>query len=105
MMWCSISATLMIIRIRILPFANSYSPDGKVYRDTLGVCWPIMTADGLERAQAHTTICPSLSSRAYSSPSEGTYRFELIQGMRNDSLHGISDIGIRIMHTPNPIKR
>ena len=86
-------------------FANSYSPDGKVYRDTLECV--LADNDGRwigEGAGSHHHL-PVSFFKSIQFPKRGTYRFELIQGMRNDSLHGISDIGIRIMHTPNPIKR
>lgn len=78
-------------------FANFVSPKGDIFSDTLNC----KLADDNGRpvgsgiGSVHNSSFVFLQNISF--PRNGRYRFQLIHGMRVDSLVGISDIGIRIV--------
>ncbi|MCQ2191517.1 MAG: gliding motility lipoprotein GldH [Paludibacteraceae bacterium] len=82
-------------------FANFYSPKGDVYRDTLECVLADNNGRWIGEGLGSTHHLPVSFLKNIKFPKAGKYRFELIQGMRVDSLPGISDIGVRI----NTIKK
>jgi len=82
-------------------FANLYNPDGEVYRDTLQCVLADNNGRWIGEGMGSVHHLPVSFLQEVKFPKSGKYRLELIQGMRTDSLKGISDIGIRICHSSN----
>ena len=82
-------------------FCNSYSPNKGVYRDTLECV--LADNDGRWIGDGRGSIhhLPVSYMHRVKFPVAGKYRFELIQGMRQNTLKGIADVGIRIMKSEN----
>ncbi len=80
-------------------FVNLYNPKGEVFRDTLECM--IYDFDGRPMGSGsggkHHLAIQFLSGIQFQPA--GKYKFEIIQGMRTDTLVGISDIGVRIVPT------
>ncbi len=80
-------------------FVNSISPDLTEFRDTLECVladnhgkWIGKGGGSLRVHELPVSYMPQIKF-----PKTGVYRFELIQGMREDTLAGIHDIGLRII--------
>jgi len=80
-------------------FVNSISPDSIEYKDTLECVladnygkWIGKGGGSLRLYHLPVSFMPEIKF-----PKSGVYRFELIQGMREDTLVGIHDIGLRII--------
>ncbi len=81
-------------------FVNSFSPDGRVYRDTLDCILADNYGRWIGRGAGSLHQLPVSYMQRIQFPIKGNYRFELVQGMRDDTIHGISDIDISICHSP-----
>ena len=82
-------------------FANLYNPDGEVYRDTLNCVLADNSGRWIGEGMGSVHHLPVSFIQDARFQKSGKYRLELIQGMRTDSLKGISDIGIRICLSNN----
>ncbi len=77
-------------------FVNSYLPDGSSARDTIEMM--LANRDGRWLGKGIGKIKESryLLKQDLLFPLRGEYRIEIEQAMRNDTLTGIEDVGIRI---------
>jgi gliding motility-associated lipoprotein GldH len=77
-------------------FMNTHVPNGNILRDTLEIT--LATPDGKWLGNGLGDIYDNryLFRKQFKFPQAGTYKFELIQGMRVNPLPGIMDAGIRI---------
>ena len=82
-------------------FANLYNPNGDVFRDTLNCMLADNSGRWIGEGMGSVHHLPVSFLQEVKFPKKGNYRFELIHGMRTDSLQGISDIGIRISQSNN----
>ena len=80
-------------------FVNAISPDLIEFKDTLECVladdygrWVGKGGGSLHKYQLPVSFMPQIKF-----PKFGVYKFELIQGMRDDTLTGIRDIGLRII--------
>ena len=80
-------------------FVNSYLPDGSSARDTIEML--LANRDGRWLGKGIGKIKESryLLKQELLFPLRGEYRIEIEQAMRNDTLKGIEDVGIRIEKT------
>ncbi len=85
-------------------FANLYNPNGEVFRDTLECVLADNSGRWIGEGMGSVHHLPVSYLQDVKFPKSGKYRLELIQGMRTDSLQGISDIGIRICYSNNTKK-
>lgn len=83
-------------------FSNMYVfvvtrfPGGQVIRDTVECMMATPEGEWIGTGFGDLHDQSILFKRAVNFPRSGTYRFELIQAMREDPLEGVSDIGLRI---------
>lgn len=82
-------------------FANLYNPNGEVYRDTLECVLADNSGRWIGEGMGSVHHLPVSFLQNVQFQKNGHYRLELIQGMRTDSLKGISDIGMRICSSNN----
>lgn len=77
-------------------FINTYLPTGEMQRDTLEC--PLASPEGKWLGDGLGDIWDNriLFKSGVRFPLKGEYKFEIIQAMREDPLHGIMDTGIRI---------
>ena len=77
-------------------FVYSTTPDGKMDGDTLNC----ILADNQGRWEGQgigsTSTLPVMYMPAVKFSKQGIYTFKIMQGMREDVLEGISDIGLRV---------
>ncbi len=77
-------------------FAKSMSPDSIVVCDTLNCILADNQGKWLGKGIGSTHSLPILYMSNINFPRKGLYTFQISQGMRENSLKGISDIGLRI---------
>lgn len=85
-------------------FVKSTSPDQMVYKDTLECVLADNYGKWIGEGSGTLRHLPVLLLEGVKFPKKGIYSFELIQGMRYDTLWGIHDIGIRIVKKEEPKK-
>ena len=78
-------------------FVNSVSPDLVEFRDTLECVLADNYGRWIGKGGGSLYQLPVSFMRQIKFPKSGIYKFELIQGMREDTLAGIHDIGLRII--------
>ena len=78
-------------------FVNSVSPDLIEFRDTLECVLADNYGRWIGKGGGSLHQLPVSFMQQIKFPKLGVYRFELIQGMREDTLVGIHDIGLRII--------
>jgi gliding motility-associated lipoprotein GldH len=78
-------------------FVNSVSPDLIEYTDTLECVLADNHGRWIGKGGGSLYQLPVSFMQQIKFPKPGVYRFELIQGMREDTLAGIHDIGLRII--------
>lgn len=71
-------------------------PDNRTLRDTIECMLAGRRGDWTGRGFGRIRSNRFLFRDDVWFPSEGTYHFRLYHGMRTDTLHGLSDVGIRI---------
>jgi len=79
-------------------FVKSTSPDLIEFRDTLECVLADNHGRWIGKGGGSLYQLPVSFLQQVKFPKLGDYRFELIQGMREDTLIGIHDIGLRIIH-------
>ncbi len=101
----TVSANNLYINIRnsgsygysnLFVFLTTYLPDNSVSKDTLEC--PLADASGKWLGSGLGDIWDNkiLFKRNFRFPHSGTYRFEMVQGMRLNPLPMIADVGLRI---------
>lgn len=85
----------------IFIFFNTYTPDGKMARDTVELTLADERGNWLGDGMGDIWDNRILFRKNFRFPVTGTYRFELEQAMRVNPLPGIMDAGIRIEKTGN----
>lgn len=78
-------------------FVNSISPDLVEFNDTLECVLADNYGKWIGKGGGSLRELPVSFMQQIKFPKPGTYKFELIQGMRQDTLAGIRDIGMRII--------
>lgn len=78
-------------------FINTTFPDGKKGRDTVECILAQPDGKWLGKGISGTRDNQILLRVGLRFPMKGTYRFEFEQAMREDTLRGISDIGLRLV--------
>ena len=78
-------------------FINSTSPDLVEFRDTLECVLADNYGRWMGKGGGSLYQLPVSFMRQIKFPQTGVYTFELIQGMREDTLVGIHDIGMRVV--------
>ncbi len=78
-------------------FVNSTSPDLAEFKDTLECVLADNYGKWIGKGGGSLHELPVSFLQQVKFPKPGIYRFELIQGMREDTLVGIHDIGLRII--------
>jgi gliding motility-associated lipoprotein GldH len=78
-------------------FINSISPDSLIYKDTLECVLTDNYGKWLGKGSGSLYHLPVSFLHNIKFPIPGVYTFELIQGMRENPLTGIHDIGIRVI--------
>jgi gliding motility-associated lipoprotein GldH len=76
---------------------NSVSPDLVEFKDTLECVLADNYGRWIGKGGGSLHQLPVSFMQQIKFPKPGTYKFELIQGMREDTLAGIHDIGLRII--------
>jgi gliding motility-associated lipoprotein GldH len=82
-------------------FVVTRFPGGQVTRDTVECLMATPEGEWIGSGFGDLHDQSILFKRAVNFPQSGTYRFELIQAMREDPLEGVSDIGLRIQAMSN----
>ena len=77
-------------------FVQSTSPDSIVYKDTLECVLADNYGRWIGKASGSLFHLPVLFMREIKFPQTGHYQFDIAQGMRNDTLIGIHEVGLRI---------
>jgi len=77
-------------------FVHSTSPQGIDYSDTLECVLADNFGRWIGKSSGSLYALPVLFLSNTRFPQKGIYHFDLIQGMRSDTLKGIHEIGIRI---------
>lgn len=78
-------------------FVRSMSPDSVVYSDTLECVLADNKGRWIGEGSGSMRHLPVMFLSEVQFPKQGKYSFELTQGMREDVLKGIHDIGLRII--------
>ncbi len=80
-------------------FIGTYFPDGSFAIDTLEC--PLALPDGRWRGKETGRYVDSrfLLKKNASFPMSGTYKFRMTQGMRDESIAGIKDVGLHIVRS------
>ncbi|MCQ2194939.1 MAG: gliding motility lipoprotein GldH [Paludibacteraceae bacterium] len=78
-------------------FIRSVSPDSVVFSDTLECVLADNYGRWIGEGSGSFRHLPVMFLSEVKFPKTGVYSFELVQGMREDVLAGIHDVGIRIM--------
>ena len=81
-------------------FVYSYSPDSVMMGDTLNCFLADNQGRWVGKGISSTKNLPILYLHNIKFPTPGVYTFEIKQGMRDDMLRGINDIGLSIQKTP-----
>ncbi|MCQ2209024.1 MAG: gliding motility lipoprotein GldH [Paludibacteraceae bacterium] len=82
-------------------FVHSTSPKGIEFSDTLECMLADQYGRWIGKSSGSMYSVPVLFLSNIQFPQEGTYHFDLVQGMRADTLQGIHEIGIRIQKVTN----
>jgi gliding motility-associated lipoprotein GldH len=82
-------------------FISSTSPDGLVYSDSLECVLADFRGKWIGKGSGSLYHLPVSFMPQVKFPKQGVYKFNLIQGMREDCLLGINDIGIRVLKSEN----
>lgn len=82
-------------------FISSTSPDGLVYSDSLECVLADFRGKWIGKGSGSLYHLPVSFMSQVKFPKQGVYKFNLIQGMREDCLLGINDIGIRVRKSEN----
>ena len=82
-------------------FINTYLPTGEIQRDTLECRLATPEGEWLGDGLGDIWDNRILFKPGVRFPLKGEYKFEIIQAMREDPLHGIMDTGIRIEKSDN----
>lgn len=82
-------------------FISSTSPDGLVYSDSLECVLADFRGKWIGKGSGSLYHLPVSFMPQVKFPKQGVYKFSLIQGMREDCLLGINDIGIRVRKSEN----
>jgi len=77
-------------------FVNTHFPDSTVSRDTIEVVLADKKGQWLGEGFGEIKTSKFMLQHSIRFPQKGDYTFEVMQGMRCDTLKGIEDIGIRI---------
>ena len=77
-------------------FANSFSPDDKEFKDTLECVLADNNGRWIGDGIGSVHCLPVEFGSNVKFPRNGRYKFQVIQGMREDVLRGVSDVGLRI---------
>ena len=77
-------------------FVYSVTPAGKVDGDTLNCILANNQGRWEGKGIGATSTLPIMYMPAVKFPQQGVYTFRIMQGMREDILEGISDIGLRV---------
>lgn len=78
-------------------FVRSFSPDSALYSDTLECVLADNQGRWIGEGSGSMRHLPVMFLSDVKFPKAGLYSFELTQGMREDVLRGIHDIGLRIV--------
>lgn len=82
-------------------FVNTIFPDGGTIRDTVECLVADIDGRWLGRGNRKLRDNQYMIRSGFRFPDTGTYHFELQQAMREQTLQGITDVGIRIEHYTN----
>lgn len=77
-------------------FVRSTSPDTIVFADTLECVLADNYGNWIGKSTGSLHELPVIMLSDIKFPKKGNYHFEFIQGMREDTLRGIHEIGLRI---------
>ena len=77
-------------------FVYSTAPNGKTDGDTLNCILANNQGWWYGQGIGSTSTLPIMYMPSVKFPEQGTYTFRIMQGMREDILEGISDIGLRV---------
>lgn len=78
-------------------FISSTSPDNLVYSDSLECVLADFRGKWIGKGSGSLYHLPVSFMSQVKFPKQGVYKFDLIQGMREDCLAGINDVGVRIL--------
>jgi gliding motility-associated lipoprotein GldH len=87
-------------------FVKTEFPNGKASRDTVGIILADATGRWVGKGSGYLSMSQHMSNRIMYNynkrfPISGTYKVEIEQAMRVDTLDGIQNIGLRIEKTRN----
>lgn len=77
-------------------FVKSVTPDGKDYTDTLECVLADNYGSWIGKSTGSLYELPVMFLSQTKFPQPGKFRFELYQGMRNDTLQGVHEMGFRV---------
>ena len=81
-------------------FIEAESPSGDIYSDTIECAladnYGHWVGDGIASYYANIYHLPVSFMPMVKFPKQGTYKIKIWQGMREDVLEGISDVGLRV---------
>ncbi len=80
-------------------FLNSEFPNGEIARDTIELQLAQLNGKWLGSGNGRYKYNQFILRKGMRFVQRGTYTFQIEQGMRKDTLKGISDIGIRLEYT------
>lgn len=86
----------------IFVFWTLQSPDGRTKTDTAQFILAKPNGQWLGKSASGTVIENSMYFLKTKLPTRGTYSFEFVQGMRDDNLEGIKDVGLKIKKKDEP---
>ena len=86
----------------IFVFWTLQSPDGRTKTDTAQFILAKPNGQWLGKSASGTVIENSMYFLKTKLPTRGTYSFEFVQGMRDESLEGIKDVGLKIKKKDEP---
>lgn len=86
----------------IFVFWTLQSPDGRTKTDTAQFVLAKPNGQWLGKSASGTVIENSMYFLKTKLPTRGTYSFEFVQGMRDENLEGIKDVGLKIKKKDEP---
>ncbi|MEN8787318.1 MAG: gliding motility lipoprotein GldH [Flavobacteriales bacterium] len=86
----------------IFVFWTLQSPDGRTKTDTAQFILAKPNGQWLGKSASGTVIENSMYFLKTKLPTRGTYSFEFVQGMRDENLEGIKDVGLKIKKKDEP---
>lgn len=86
----------------IFVFWSLQSPDGRTKTDTAQFILAKPNGQWLGKSASGTVIENSMYFLKTKLPTRGTYSFEFNQGMRDENLEGIKDVGLKIKKKDEP---